>query len=232
MVRPRSLASAVACVAALLPWSGCGGGAAPASAPSHYLALGDSYTCGESVPPADAFPAQLAARLRRDGVDLGPPTVIAVTGWTTGDLSAALDQRRPAGPFALVTLLIGVNNHYRGGSADVYRSGFAALVGRAVALAGGRPSHVVVLSIPDWGVTPYAAGRDRSGIGREIDAFNAANRDESARAGVRYVDVTPESRRAATRPALVAGDGLHPSAAMYREWVDAMTPAAEAAARP
>jgi lysophospholipase L1-like esterase len=223
-----SRASAMLALHAGLLAGGCGADAKP----SRYLALGDSYTCGESVGPGDGYPQRLAARLARDGVDLGAPTVVAVTGWTTGDLLAALDRDPPRGSFELVTLLIGVNNQFQGRGEGDYRREFAALVARAVALAGGRPSHVVVLSIPDWGVTPFAAGRDRVAIGRAIDRFNDINRAESKRAGVRYVDVTAESRGAATRPALVAGDGLHPSAAMYAEWVDAAVPTVEAAVRP
>ena len=221
----------MSCVVLLAALLGGDRGGGAAGVPSRDLVPDDSYTCGEGVAPADRWPSQLVAHLRADGIALGEPTVIAVTGWTTGDLSAALDLERHRGPFDLVTLLIGVNNQFRGLSRADYRREFAALVARAVALAGGRASHVVVPSIPDWGATPLAAGRDRAAIGRAIDAFNAITRAKSEKVGVRYVDVTAESRAATTRPDLVTADGLHPSPAMYAEWVATALPTVEAAAR-
>jgi len=181
---------------------------------ARYLALGDSYTIGESVAPAERFPNQLAKKL-----GIGEPQIIAKTGWTTDELDAAIDAANPKGPFDLVTLLIGVNNQYRGRDAKEYRTQFVALLRRALRFAGGDPKKVIVVSIPDWGVTPFAANRDRAKIAREIDLFNAINREEAARAGARYVDITPISRR--EDPSLVAGDGLHPSGKQYGEWVKA-----------
>jgi undecaprenyl-diphosphatase len=186
---------------------------------ARYLALGDSYTIGESVPASERFPMQLAREL---GID--EPHIIAKTGWTTDELSVAIDAANPQGPFDLVTLLIGVNNQYRGRSADEYRTQFAALLGRAVGFAGGDANKVIVVSIPDWGVTPFAEGRDRAKIAREIDQFNAINREEAARAGAKWVDITPISR--GSDPALVASDGLHPSGKQYAEWVNAIAPLA------
>ena len=184
------------------------------SAPhTRYLALGDSYTIGESVPESERYPVQLARELK-----MGEPEIIAKTGWTTDELNAAIDKADPHGPYDLVTLLIGVNNQYRGRSADEYRTQFVALLQRAIGFAGGKTKNVVVVSIPDWGVTPFAKGRDRAKIALEIDQFNAINREETLRAGARYVDITPESRQAANDAALVAGDGLHPSGKMYSEW--------------
>ncbi|HSY48011.1 MAG TPA: SGNH/GDSL hydrolase family protein [Thermoanaerobaculia bacterium] len=194
-----------------------------------FLALGDSYTIGESVAVTDRWPVQLALQLRKNGIDLADPQIIAKTGWTTDELSSAIDAAKPNGPYALVTLLIGVNNQYRGRDAEQYRKEFAALLNRAIAFAGGDPKRVVVVSIPDWGVTPYAAGRDRRQIAAEIDHFNAINAAETKRAGARYADVTPVSRHAATDPTLVAPDGLHPSAAMYAQWVAVIAPRAEEA---
>jgi len=184
------------------------------SAPhTRYLALGDSYTIGESVPESERYPVQLARELK-----MGEPEIIAKTGWTTDELNAAIDKANPHGPYDLVTLLIGVNNQYRGRGADEYRTQFVALLQRAIGFAGGKTKNVVVVSIPDWGVTPFAKGRDRAKIAREIDQFNAINREETLRAGARYVDITAESRQAANDTALVAGDGLHPSGKMYSEW--------------
>ena len=197
-----------------------------ARVPIRFLALGDSYTIGESVAPADRWPNGLARALR-----IPEPQIIAKTGWTTDELSAAIDAADPKGPFDLVTLLIGVNNQYRGRSADEYRQQFDALLKRAIGFAGGISRRVVVVSIPDWGVTPYAAGRDRAAIASEIERFNTIGRQETARAGARWVDITPISRRAASEPALIAADGLHPSAAMYGEWVKLIAPVAAEALR-
>lgn len=190
------------------------------------LCLGDSYTIGESVSVSQRWPVQLAANLRARGLEVAEPILIARTGWTTDELTAAIEQGPPTGSFDLVTLLIGVNNQYRGRTAEDYRLEFRALLGRAIGFAGGRPDHVMVLSIPDWGVTPFAADRDRSRIGREIDGYNAISREESMHAGARYVDITPVSRQAATQPGLTAGDGLHPSGEMYRRWVELVVPEA------
>ena len=196
--------------------AGCGRRTAP-SAESRYLALGDSYTIGESVPAKDRFPVQLARRLRR-----GEPEIIARTGWTVDELNRGIDAAGPRGTYALVTLLIGVNDQYRGGTAEAYRPAFAAMLRRAVGFAGGEAKRVVVVSIPDWGATPFADGRDRAAIGAAIDQFNAINRDEALRAGAKYVDITPISRRAAGDRSLTAGDGLHPSGAMYGLWAEAI----------
>jgi lysophospholipase L1-like esterase len=190
------------------------------------LALGDSYTIGEGVAADDRWPVRLAAMLRARGMAVADPVIVARTGWTTDELSNGIDAARPAGSFGLVTLLIGVNNQYRGRSTDEYRTQFRALLARAISFADSKASRVIVLSIPDWGATPFAQGRDRTRIATEIDAFNAINRDETVRAGARYVDVAPMSRRAAAEKTLVAGDGLHPSAAMYAEWAALALPVA------
>jgi lysophospholipase L1-like esterase len=198
------------------------------------LALGDSFTIGEGVSPADRWPIRLAAMMRAGGIPVAEPVIIARTGWTTDELSAGIDAKPPSGTFGLVTLLVGVNNQYRGRSPGEYRSQFRALLARAIAFADARASSVVVVSTPDWGVTPFArrSGRDVGTIAVEIDAFNAIARDEATRAGARFVDVTPASRRAAIEADLVAGDGLHPSPAMYELWTRLILPVAvEAAAR-
>lgn len=190
--------------------------------PWRYLALGDSYTIGESVSPAERFPAQLTAGLRAQGMQIDEPEIVARTGWTTDELDRAIDEAVPKGTYDLVTLLIGVNNQYRGRTAEAYRPEFEALLKRAVAFAGGRTQRVMVVSIPDWGVMP--AGRGRKNIGAEIDAFNAVNRAEAEKMGVRYIDITPSSREALHESALVAPDGLHPSGKMYERWVELLMP--------
>jgi lysophospholipase L1-like esterase len=202
----------------------------PANAPPpRFLALGDSYTIGESVAEADRWPNQLVRALRAKKTVVADPEIIAKTGWTTDELSAAIDAAKPHGPYALVTLLIGVNNQYRGRDAEQYRKEFVALLHRAIGFAGGDAKRVIVVSIPDWGATPFAEGRDRAKIGAEIDHFNAIAREESMRAGAHFADVTPVSRHASTDPTLVAPDGLHPSAKMYAQWVAVIEPEARLA---
>lgn len=192
-----------------------------------YLALGDSYTIGESVAPAGRWPMVLAQRLRADGVPLGDPRIIATTGWTTDELSAAMDAAEPLGEWDFVSLLIGVNNQYRGRSVDDYRTEFAALLQRAIRLAGGRADRVIVLAIPDWGVTPFAEGRDRAQIAAQLDAYNAAQQQIAEQHGVAFVDTAPVSRTRGAEPAMVADDGLHPSAALYALWAAEAMPVAK-----
>lgn len=194
-----------------------------------YLALGDSYTIGEGVDPADRWPYRLTARLRAQGIDVGEPEIIATTGWTTGELATALQDRDPEGPYDLVTLLVGVNDQYRGHGVERYLSGFTALLARAVELAGAEAGRVVVVSIPDWGVSPFAADRDREAIAREIDSFNSAARLEAQRRGAGWVDVTQASRAEGPAAEAYAADRLHPSAQAYRSWASLILPAARAA---
>ena len=185
-----------------------------------YLALGDSYSIGEGVPEAGRWPMQLAAALRARGIALQDPRIIATTGWTTDELSAAMDAAEPLGTWDLVSLLIGVNNQYRGRTVDDYREQFSGLLERAIALAGHQHSRVFVLSIPDWSVTPFAQGRDRARIAQEIDAFNATARHICKALGVAFIDITPTSRDQGGDADMLVADGLHPSAAMYARWVD------------
>lgn len=198
--------------------------------PLHYLALGDSYTIGEGVAAADRWPLQLVRRLRAQGVAIGEPQIVAVTGWSTDELSGGMDEATLTPPYDLVTLLIGVNNQYRGRGAGDYRSQFAGLLRRAIGLAGGDASRVVAVSIPDWGVTRFAReqGRDSAQIAHALDVYNAIARDEASRTGARWVDITLLSRR---HPGLLADDGLHPSAAQYALWTEAILPLAAAAVR-
>ena len=196
-----------------------------------FMALGDSYTIGESVDPSERWPAQLTARLRERGFSLDDPLIIATTGWTTGDLSHALVQTGPLAPFDLVTLLIGVNNQYRGRSEEEYQHQFRALLQRAIAYAGDDATRVIVLSIPDWSVTPFASalGADASSLDRiaaAIERLNAINQAEAERSGAYYVYVTPISRQAAADRSLLATDGLHPSGKMYARWMALVEPVA------
>ncbi len=196
-----------------------------------YLALGDSYTIGEGVAPDGRWPVALASRLRAEGVPLGEPQILAVTGWTTDELSAAIERESLQPPYDLVSLLIGVNNQYRGRDIFNFRDEFDALLQRALAFAGGRPARVLAVSIPDWGVTPFARvnGHDPGRIAAAIDTFNRAAGEIAERAGVVYVDVTAASRLAGAAPDLLVDDALHPSAAQYARWLDTLLPAARSA---
>lgn len=193
-----------------------------------YLALGDSYTIGEAVAVEGRWPHQLAAALRRHGIDLADPQTIATTGWTTDELDAGIDAAAPHGPFDFVSLLIGVNNQYRGRPLDEYQAQFQALLQRAIGFAGGQPGRVLVLSFPDWGVTPYGvgSGRDLAQVALETDTFNAAAEGISTAHGVAFVDITDISRDHGTDPAMIAEDRLHPSARMYALWSARALPAA------
>ncbi len=192
------------------------------SRPLQYLALGDSYTIGESVAAEDNFPHQLVKLAGEAGISIAAPRIIAVTGWTTDELAAGIETSGRETPFLpaydLVSLLIGVNNQYRGRAVDDYAIEFEKLLQRAIDFAGGNRQKVVVLSIPDWGVTPFAADRDRATIAGEIDAYNRANRRIAEDAGIHYIYITDWTREAAHDPALIAADGLHPSAREYRRW--------------
>ncbi|HRQ38985.1 MAG TPA: SGNH/GDSL hydrolase family protein [Chloroflexota bacterium] len=189
-----------------------------------FLALGDSYTIGESVAESERWPVQLAAQLQEKGIRMAAPEIIAKTGWTTDELAAGIQAAPPQGPYDLVSLLIGVNNQYRGRSQEEYQTQFADLLQQAISFAGGDPARVIVLSIPDWGVTPFAARLDAAVIAAEIDAFNAINRAEAEKVGAYYIDITAVSRQAITDPTLIAGDGLHPSGKMYTAWVELALP--------
>lgn len=205
---------------------------APAlTATPRFLALGDSYTIGEGVASERTWPAQLARRLRTDRIAIADPVVIAKTGWSTDELIGAMDAAALAPSYALVTLLIGVNNQYRGRDIDNYGAEFALLLRRAIALAGTCPYRVIIVSIPDWGVTRFASGqsRDPRRIAAEIDAFNAAARVLAARAHTGFVDITEISRKAADRIDMLVADGLHPSAAQYALWTDTIAGVAKRA---
>ena len=194
-----------------------------------YLALGDSYTIGEGVEERGRWPMQLAQGLREAGIATADPRIIATTGWTTDELAAAMDAAEPLGEWDFVSLLIGVNNQYRGRDVDDYLGEFTRLLQRAIALANARADRVLVLSIPDWGVTPFARneGRDLQQVADELDAYNAAAREVCSAHGVAFVDITGISRDGGDAPGMLADDGLHPSAAMYARWAEAALPVAK-----
>ena len=199
-----------------------------------YLALGDSYTIGESVDQSERWPNQLASLIEASpqftksigGTEEGgvEVAIIARTGWTTDELWQGIEARELSPPYDLVSLLIGVNNQYRGLDFEEYREQFRFLLDKAIEYAGVDANRVTVLSIPDWGVTPFAGERDGKQIALEIDQYNGVNREETEEAGAHYVDITPISREAVMDPSLIADDGLHPSGKMYGEWAKLALP--------
>lgn len=196
----------------------------PAPAGS-YLALGDSYTIGESVAEDQRWPVQLVDALTQDSsIRIESPLIIARTGWTTNELAAAIEERKPANNYEIVSLLIGVNNQYRGYPFSQYETEFVDLLDTAIAKAGGRADKVFVVSIPDYGVTPFAEAQNLNAakIAEELDAYNEYAREVCMKEGVTFFDITPISRKALNDPTLVANDGLHPSGKMYGQWVELM----------
>ena len=198
---------------------------APAAAAGiSYLALGDSYTIGEGAPEAGRWPVQLAAQAQAQGLPLAAPTIIARTGWTTAELQEAIRAANNQQTYGLVSLLIGVNNQYRGQSVALYRQEFRVLLATAIHFAGGQAGHVVVLSIPDWGQAPFAEGRDRAQIAAEIDQFNQVAHEECQHADVAFVDVTPATRAAAGRASQFTTDGLHYTGPQMHLWATQALP--------
>ena len=189
-----------------------------------FLALGNSYTVGTGVPPEGRWPEQLARRVCQSGLPPAEVRLVAQNGWTTDELMRGIQVARLSPTFDLVSLQIGVNNQFRGYALQTYQHEFRRLLETANALAGGKSNHVLVLSIPDWSVTPFAAGRDRTQIALEIDRFNAINRSEAENGGTQYVDVTPLTRKKGGQAAFLAPDGLHPSGKMYAAWVQLLLP--------
>ncbi|MDX1284458.1 MAG: SGNH/GDSL hydrolase family protein [Draconibacterium sp.] len=194
---------------------------------SSYLALGDSYTIGESVPERERFPVQLSILLNEAGIKTESPKIIATTGWTTDELAEGIRNEKLNQEYNLVTLLIGVNNQYRGRDTAEYRLQFAELLQTAISFGAKNPKSVIVVSIPDYGVTPFAKDRNPEKIAREIDIFNQINKEESEITGTHYVNITPISKQAKTDSTLVAPDGLHPSGKMYSLWTEEILPVAK-----
>jgi lysophospholipase L1-like esterase len=190
-----------------------------------YLALGDSYTIGEAVPIYESFPYQAVQILRGAGYDFYAPEIIARTGWATDELQQGIGNTKFLNGYDFVSLLIGVNNQYRGRDTAIYMQEFAALLKQAINFAGGNRKKVFVLSVPDWGVTPFAEGRDRKQISREIDAYNEAAENIARENDVHFINITPGTREAANDKTLLATDHLHPSGKEYARWANQLAAA-------
>lgn len=193
----------------------------------HYLALGDSYTIGEQVPHHENYPNLTVQLLRAKGYSLHAPEIVAVTGHTTDELNGLIGQLQLLPPYDLVSLLIGVNNQYRGRSVEDFEREFELLLRKAIAFAGDRPNAVFVLSIPDWGVTPFAQEKDQQAIATAIDAYNVVCRSQALQAGCTFINITHDQRKDGNLPEYLAQDQLHPSGLEYQKWATALASAME-----
>ncbi|CAA9492509.1 MAG: Lysophospholipase L1 and related esterases [uncultured Segetibacter sp.] len=194
------------------------------AAGAKYLALGDSYTIGQNVHETERFPAQTAQLLRAHNIDVRDPQYIASTGWTTTNLLSGINLQNPARDFDIVTLLIGVNDQYQRRDTTSYRTHFLELLDKAVEFARSKKSRVFVLSIPDYSVTPFVAAEDKAGVSKQIDEFNAINKEITLQNGIVYIDITPSTRGAANDTSLIANDGLHLSGKEYAAWAGMLAP--------
>jgi lysophospholipase L1-like esterase len=183
-----------------------------------FLALGDSYTIGEQAAFAENFPNQTIQLLRKTGFAFYAAEIIAKTGWTTDELSDAIERTVTLETYDVVSLLIGVNNQYRGRSASEFKIEFEHLLQKAIQFAGNKPYRVFVLSIPDWGVTPFAEGRNSKQITGEINAYNYICESSSKEFQSNYIDITALQRATGKDAGFLAPDGLHPSANEYNKW--------------
>jgi lysophospholipase L1-like esterase len=189
-----------------------------------YLALGDSYTIGEQVSSDENFPHQTIALLKTQGIEVANPVIIATTGWTTDELAASIREHNITDTFSFVTLLIGVNNQYRGRDLENYKEEYTQLLDIAIRYANGHTQNVFVLSIPDWGVTPFAEGKDCAQIAKDIDAYNAAKKEITLAHKCHYIDITDSTRKNGTTAEYLAEDGLHPSGKEYKIWAERLAP--------
>ena len=187
-----------------------------------YLALGDSYTIGEKVPPEENFPNQAISILRKNGLDFKAPTIVAKTGWTTDELTAGINSANLESQYDFVSLLVGVNNQYRERNVTDYIPQFESLLDQALKYAEHNNSRVIVISIPDWGATPFANGRNREKIALEIDEYNRANKEIADKYNVHYINITLGNRKVANDTAFITTDGLHPSGKEYKKWAEAL----------
>lgn len=184
----------------------------------NYLALGDSYTIGESVPLYRSFPYQVVQLLRKKEYNFNAPEIIAKTGWTTDELQDGINNSTLLSKYDFVTLLIGVNNQYRGRDAIEYKQQYEEILKKAIELANGKKERVIIISIPDYSVTAYAQAMDIEKISKEIEVLNSINKALSIQYKVQYVDITAGSKDAKNNPSLIAADGLHPAEKEYTKW--------------
>ena len=191
---------------------------------SKFLALGDSYTIGQSVEINERWPVQFLKELKTSTSAIDTLQIIAQTGWRVDQLKEAMNNSDLQPPYGLVSLLIGVNNQFQGQDAVGFRPEFIEILEKSLKLVENRTERLFVISIPDWGSSPYGASLNREKISKEIDDFNTVLKEESEKRGIRYFNITTISRRALTDNSLIASDRLHPSGKMYKLWVDKIIP--------
>jgi lysophospholipase L1-like esterase len=194
------------------------------SEPLRYLALGDSYTIGTAIDQENSYPNQLADTLISKGIEIETPQIIATNGWTTTDLKEGIQEAQPDSNFDMVSLLIGVNNQYQGKDIGLYRTEFRELLEKAISFAGGNADHVFVISIPNYGVTPFASSRNPEKIRTELQNYDRIAKEISSEYDIPFINITPISELAADDLSLLATDELHPSAKMYSMWIGEMLP--------
>lgn len=192
--------------------------------PVSYLALGDSYTIGTGIEVDNSYPYQLADTLRAKGITVDTTHIIATNGWTTTDLKKGISENTPDSAFNLVSLLIGVNNQYQWLDIELYRTEFRELLEQSIEFAGGKSENVFVISIPNYGVTPFAQSKDPDYIRRKITEYNGIAEEISSEYDIPFINITPISELAEDDLSLLASDELHPSAKMYSMWIDEMLP--------
>lgn len=183
-----------------------------------FLALGDSYTAATSESTINSWPEQLVQILKKKGTSVNTPEILAKAGWTSTDLLKTIEAQQLVPSYGLVSLLIGVNNQYKGKDINIFKEEFPKLLDTSIALAQNNPKNVFVLSIPDWSVTPFARLRDKKKIVKELNNYNTIIEEEAKKRNVMFIEITQSSRNAAVNPSLIASDSLHPSKKMYKIW--------------
>lgn len=190
-----------------------------------YLALGDSYTIGEQVLLSESFPYQTVQLLRKKNLSFFAPEIIAKTGWTTDELQSEIDSKSFLDKYDFVSLLIGVNNQYRGRNLEEYKLQFAQLLQKAIGFTSNNVKHVFVLSIPDWSITPFAKDKEIEKIATEIDLYNNACKEISEAKGCQFIEITAQQKIESNDPKMIAEDNLHPSALEYAKWAKKLSDA-------
>ena len=188
-----------------------------------YLALGDSYTIGELVRINESFPYQTVYNLRKNGLQIAAPDIVATSGFTTDELNTAIDKATLLNEYDFVSLLIGVNNQYRGRTVEEFAIEFEGLLKRAIQFAGGKSVAVFVLSIPDWGVTPYAEGRNIKKISAEIDSYNNVCEFIAMKYKTHFLEITSSQRNDGSKEDFLAPYKLHPSGKEYSKWASVLS---------
>lgn len=184
------------------------------------LCLGDSYTIGEGVALHQSFPYQTVQLLRSEGAHFTAPEIVAKTGWTSFELAEHILHTKLNEHYDFVTLLIGVNNQYRGLSIDEFKTDFEFLLKKAIHFANNNTNRVIVLSIPDWGVTPFAKNLDATAIAKEIDAYNLVCEQVAEAHNICFVNITPSTRQAKDDASIITNDGLHYTGKEMRDWAE------------